>query len=105
MNMQIRTNTDRNIEGSERLLSHVQAVVKQALERFSDRITTVEIHLSDENGDKGGHDKRCVMEARLGGRQPTAVTDQAATIEQAVAGAAAKLARSLGSTVDRLRGY
>jgi len=65
----------------------------------------VEVHLSDENSDrKGGNDDmRCVMEARLEGRQPIAVTDQAATLDQAVRGDANKLARLIESTLGRLR--
>ena len=43
------------------------------------------------------------MEARLEGRQPTAVTHQAATLHEAVDGAADKLAASLESTLGRLR--
>lgn len=36
-------------------------------------ISRVEVHLSDEDGKKGGqNDKRCMMEARLDGRQPAA---------------------------------
>ncbi len=46
---------------------------------------------------------RCVMEARLEGRQPIAVTDQAATLDQAVRGDANKLARLIESTLGRLR--
>jgi hypothetical protein len=59
--------------------------------------------MSDENGDKSGpNDKRCVMEARLEGRQPVAVTHQATTMEQAVDGAAHKLSRLIESTLGRL---
>lgn len=104
--MQIKTNTDRNIEGSEELSAQVEAVVGGALERFSDQITRVEVHLSDENGGRGGSDdKRCMMEARVEGRQPTAVTHEAPTVEEAMEGAAAKLERSLESTLGRLRSY
>jgi ribosome-associated translation inhibitor RaiA len=74
-----------------------------ALSRFSDRITRVEVHLSDQNSDKSGQDdKRCMMEARIEGRQPTAVTHQAATLDDAVDGAADKLKRSIESTLERL---
>ena len=44
-----------------------------------------------------------MMEARLEGRQPIAVTHQAATLDQAVDGAADKLARLIESTLGRLR--
>ena len=102
--MHVQINTDRNIQGSEALSAQVEAVVVGALGRFVDHVTRVEVHLSDENGGKGGgEDKRCLMEARLEGRQPTAVSHQAATVEAAMDGAAAKLARAIESTLGRLR--
>lgn len=101
--MKIQVNTDKNIEGHAELTSHVEATVAKSLSHFSDQITRVEVHLSDENGAKNGqHDKRCMMEARVEGRQPTAVTCEAATVAQAVAGAADKLKSSLESTLGRL---
>ena len=102
--MQILLNTDRNIEGHEALATRVSEEVESALKRFSDRITRVEVHLSDENSDKkgGNDDMRCVMEARLEGRQPVAVTHHAATVDQAIDGAADKLASSIESTLGRL---
>lgn len=101
--MKIQVNTDANIEGNQALAAHVTATVEQALGRFSDHITRVEAHLSDENGAKSGpRDQRCLLEARVEGRQPVAVTEVAATLEQAVQGAADKLARRLGSTLGRL---
>jgi ribosome-associated translation inhibitor RaiA len=101
--MQIQVNTDHNIECHEALVTQVRTVVESTLSRFSDHITRVEVHLSDENGHKSGqNDKRCMMEARLEGRQPIAVTHEAATLEQAVDGASHKLARLIESTVGRL---
>jgi ribosome-associated translation inhibitor RaiA len=103
--VQVQINTDRNIEGHEALATQVSGVVESALSRFSDSITRVEVHLSDENSDKkGGNDNmRCVMEARLEGRQPVAVTHQAATVDQSVDGAADKLTRMIESTLGQLR--
>ena len=102
--MQIQINTDHNIEGEEPLAAQVSGVVEGALGRFSDHITRVEVHLSDENGHKSGqNDKRCMMEARLEGHQPIAVTHDAATLDEAIDGAAARLTRSIESTLGRLR--
>jgi ribosome-associated translation inhibitor RaiA len=101
--MQVQINTDHNIEGSAALTARVRGVVESALSRVCNHITRVEVHLTDEDGDKSGKsDMRCVMEARLEGRQPVAVIDQAGTLEQAVDGAADKLARLIGSTLGRL---
>jgi hypothetical protein len=102
--MQIQINTDRHIEGRERLTAWAKGVVEQALSRVSDRITRVEVHLSDENADRSGrHDKQCMMEARLEGRQPVAVTHQAASMDQAVNGAAEKLIGAIDSIIGRQR--
>ena len=73
------------------------------MSRFNDHITRVEVHLSNENSNKKvGHDAvRCMMEARLEGRQPIAVTHQAATLDEAVASAAEKLTGMIESTLGR----
>lgn len=100
--MRIQINTDRHIEGHEALAARARGAVESALSRISDRISRVEVHLSDENGGKNGlDDKRCVMEARLEGRQPVAVTHHAQTMDQAFNGAAGKLHRMLESTLER----
>ncbi len=104
--MQIQINTDHNVEGHDALAAQVSGAVEHALKRFSEHITRVEVHLSDENADKSGeHDKRCMMEARLEGRPPVAVTHQAATVGQAVDGAAEKLARMIDTNLGRLRDH
>ena len=102
--MQIQINTDHNIELHESLAAEINTVVESALSRFSDHISRLEVHLSDENSDnKVGHDDmRCMMEARLEGRQPIAVTHQAASLNQAVDSAADKLARLIENTLGRL---
>ena len=102
--MQIQINTDHNIEGREALSAHIREVVERALDRSSEHITRVEVHVADENGPKSGpKDMRCTMEARLEHQQPIAVTFDAATLHQAVDGAADKLARLVEHTLGRLR--
>ena len=104
--MKIQVNTDHNIEGPEALSVWVTAVVENALRRSSEHITRVEVHLSDESSHKSSqNDKRCMIEARLEGRQPIAVIHHAATLDQAVDGAADKLVRLIESTLGRLRAH
>ena len=101
--MQVQINTGHNIDGREALVARFRAVVERALDRFSDRITRVEVHLSDENGQKhGADDKRCMIEARLGRHQPLAVTHHAAELDKAVDGAADKIAKLIEHTLGRL---
>ena len=103
--MQIQLNTDANIDANAALTTDVNDIVESALKRFSEHITRVEVQLSDENSDKkgGSDDMRCVMEARMEGRQPVAVTHHGATVDKAVDGAADKLHRMIESTLGRLQ--
>jgi len=104
--MKIQLNTDAHITGTEALAAQVRATIENSLQRFSEHVTRVEVHLSDENGGKSGQkDQRCMLEARLEGRQPVAVTDHAKTLEQAINGATLKLARLLDSTLGRLHDH
>ena len=101
--MQIQINTDHNIEGHEAMSARVSGVIENALGHFSDSITRVEVHLSDENSDKkeGYDNMRCMIEARLEGLQPIAVTHQASTLDEVVDGAADKLTNLIETTLGR----
>jgi len=101
--MQIQVNTDHNIAGVEALGVHVKTIVETALARFANQISRVEVHLSDESGGKGGAESiRCLMEARIDGHQPIAVTDNSGTVHQAIAGAGTKVEHAVESLLGRL---
>lgn len=102
--MQININTDSTIERNTGLDEHVQSVVGSAIQRFQEHISRVEVHLSDNNSQKSvDGDNRCMIEARLNGYQPIAVSDHDATLHQAIAGAADKLKRAIDSALGRLQ--
>ena len=102
--MHVEIRTDSNIDGSDALATHIKGLVQHTLAHFADRITRVEVHLSDTNAGKTGpDDKHCVIEARLEGRQPTVAKHTAATVDKAAKAAADKLKSSLESTLGRLR--
>lgn len=101
--MKIQINTDNNITGRETLVEQAEATITGVLGHLAKHVTRVEVHLSDENAEKsGGRDKRCMMEARLEGCQPIAVTDESDSLDEAISGAADKLKSSLDSTLGRL---
>lgn len=100
--MKIQVNTDANIPGHAARVEGVSRTVEHALARFAESITRVEVHLSDENSGKSGkNDQRCVLEARLQGRAPVAVTDHADSQGQAIHGATDKMVRLLDHTLGR----
>ncbi len=101
--MLVQVITDHNIEGSDEFTRRVKAEVSHVLSRFDDRVTRVEVHLSDERGthSETSH-KRCIIEARPSGHQPVVVTNKGATLEDAYIGAAKKVQRLLESILGRL---
>ena len=99
--MQIQLNTDARIQGQDSLAAWVEGELEERLARFRDQITRIEVHLSDVNGERvGGDEKRCLLEARLPGRPPVAVSHSAGKVADAVHGAADKMLRALGRSRD-----
>ena len=104
--MTILINTDHNIIESESMRGNLITYISGEMKRFSEHITRIEVHLSDENGNKEGqNDKRCLLEARLEGMQPIAVSSNADTTELAVEGAVTKIQTSLDTILGRLKKY
>lgn len=104
--MKIQFNTDKNIEGHERLEKFFASELEKDLGRFDDKVTRIEVYLGDENSDKGGvNDKRCLIEARPAKLQPIAVTAHADTIEKAFFLAAEKIKKVLTTTFEKQNAY
>lgn len=104
--MTIQFNADKNLHVHEAFGAKLEDQLSNELSRFSEHITRLEVHLSDENGPRSGeNDKKCLLEARLKGRQPIAVSDMADTYELAVNGATEKLKKSLDSIVEQRRNH
>ncbi len=104
--MIIQINTDNKITLSEERIASLTDLLTKGLNRFSSQLTRLEVHLSDENGNKEGMgDKRCLLEARLEGLPPIAVSNYTSSTEQSVIGAMEKLKSALDTTLGRLRNH
>jgi ribosome-associated translation inhibitor RaiA len=102
--MKIQINADSHIERKESLATHIMGTVKKIVGNNSDHVSRIEVHLSDQNSNKHGEtEKRCLMEARLEGIQPIAVSSHAVTLDQAIEGATKKLGKKINSTLERQR--
>ncbi|MEM6266276.1 MAG: HPF/RaiA family ribosome-associated protein, partial [Pseudomonadota bacterium] len=63
--MQFQFNSDSSVMGTENVAERIEAAVRAKLKRFEERLTRLEVHVSDENARKGGsNDKACMIEAR-----------------------------------------
>jgi hypothetical protein len=78
----------------------VQAVVGDALARFGDRVTWVEVHLGDENSHKTGG-AYCGIHAKLAGAETFNVNGQSGNIDQALDAATEKLLKVIERTLGK----
>jgi ribosome-associated translation inhibitor RaiA len=103
--MKIQVNTSNDIENKDALERWASDFLNEHLARFDQDITSIEVQMTDENhaAKGGGVDKRCMMEARINGRNaPLAVTNYAANQDLAFRGAADKLAHALEHAFGKL---
>jgi hypothetical protein len=78
--MKVQVNTSNDIDNKEALERWANDYLNEHLARFDQDLTSIEVQMTDENhaAKGGGVDKRCMMEARVNGRAPVAVTNYAA---------------------------
>ncbi len=94
--MQVQFNSDSSVMGTENVAERIEAQLRHRLARFADRLTRLEVHVSDVNGSKhGAADKHCMIEARIRGGRPIGVTGKAADVDAAARIAGNTLAQRL----------
>ena len=102
--MIIQLNSDNNLVLHEEYRNKLNGLLTDELSRFSDSISRLEVHLSDENGAKAGvNDKRCMIEAREEGKQPISVSEVGETYDTAVSGAIYKIKASIATNQGKLQ--
>jgi hypothetical protein len=99
--MLIQISTDRTVHGGEEMVRHFESDLAARLSRFSDHLTRLEVHFSEETAAGDALDRRCVLEARPEGRPAVAVSHHAGSVAEACRGAALKLESVLESLYGR----
>lgn len=90
--MHIQFNSDSSVMGTENVAARIEEQLRQRLARFADRLTRLEVHVSDANGRKGGDDDSgCTIEARPRSGDPVSVSARAGDIDSAARQAGSKL--------------
>lgn len=100
--MFVQINTDNQINSDADANARLEERVRSRLRRFERRLTHVELHVADENGAKGGDDKKVSLEVRAAGHEPIAVHAEAQRVEDAVTAAVDKAARALDHALGRV---
>lgn len=100
--MQIQINSDSNLEVRQVFADELKAEILDKMRRYRDQVSRIEVHLSDINAARATpSDKRCVMEARVDGLAPVAVSHDAQSLRQSVQGATEKLLRAIDNALGR----
>jgi ribosome-associated translation inhibitor RaiA len=102
--MKVQVNASNAIQNNDALESWASEYLSGHLARFGQDITSVEVQLADENhATKGGAgDKRCMLEARIAGRAPVAVTAFGDDQNLAFRAASEKLVHALDHAFGKL---
>ena len=104
--MTILLNADNHLNIHEAFRDKMTDMLAEEFDRYTEHISRLEVHLSDENGDKNGtNDKRCMIEARLDGRSPIAVVGHSDTHENALIASIEKLHSSLDTVFGKMKNY
>jgi ribosome-associated translation inhibitor RaiA len=100
--MRVQVNSDNTVSVDVRVKQFVKDEVERILEHFADRVTRVQVHLSDVNSRKSGPaDKRCLVEVRPAGAQPLSTNATGDDVPTAIVQALRKMKRSLTSAFGR----
>jgi hypothetical protein len=101
--MFIQVKAENPTFGNQDWQAEVEALVKGTLGRWEERITSLEVLISNEQDREkaGGGDKRCRIEARLPGLEPVAVGTHAPFYDVAIADCAEEMARTLTRRLSR----
>lgn len=101
--MQVLLHSAPHTDARHGMADHLEAVVKAALNRFGERVTRVEGHLTDDDGSAkaGANGVQCTLEARLLGLDAVVVEERAGNAHQAIEGAVRKLKRVVGAAIAK----
>lgn len=100
--MKIELHCD-GISAAERLRSHVQRRLGQALGRFRDRVLWARVWMKDVNGPRGGSDMQCLVQVRVKGASDIILQEREADARSAFDRAAGRAIHALLRQIGRRR--
>jgi putative sigma-54 modulation protein len=100
--MQVRIHS-HGIHADSELRRSIERRIDLSLGRFEPRIHEVRVWLSDENGPRGGTDKKVRIELNLAGVHELRVEHTATSWQEAVDVATGRMGRTAAREIDRRR--
>jgi len=92
----------RGFKLTEGLRTQAERRVRFAFGSTSGRVRSVVMRLADENGPRGGVDKRCTIRANLSGIPPVVIEQQEADLYVAIDRAADRAARAVSRRLKKI---
>lgn len=93
--------TSQGFELTESLRDYALRRLRTPLMRARDRARQVSIHLSDENGPRGGVDKRCLVAIRLAGSMPLVIEETQTDLYSAIDSVSKRASHALNRRLQR----
>lgn len=93
--------TSQGFELTESLRDYALRRLRTPLTRARDRARQVSIHLSDENGPRGGVDKRCLVAIRLAGSMPLVIEETQTDLYNAIDSVSKRASQALNRRLQR----
>jgi putative sigma-54 modulation protein len=94
----------RGFKLTESLHTHTERRLRFALGSISGRVRSIVVRLADENGPRGGVDKRCTIRANVPGLPPVIIEHQEADLYIAIDRAADRTGRAVSRRVAKASG-
>ena len=104
--MEIIINSDNEVKMDQAAKDYFRDEIQSSLKRFEDYVTRFEVFFSDESSNKDTPgDQKCVIEARLKGRNPESVSNNHSAQKAAFDGAVSKIRTVLDRVIAQQRGH
>lgn len=93
----------RNFTLTDAIEIHTRQKLEHMLHNFGDRILKVTVHMSDDNGSKGGIDKHCHIHVNMKKLPTVVIEDSEENLYTAIDNATHRAERAVRKTIEKVQ--
>lgn len=93
----------RNFTLTDAIEIHTRQKLEHMLHNFGDRILKVTVHMSDDNGPKGGIDKHCHIHVNMKKLPTVVIEDSEENLYTAIDNATHRAERAVRKTIEKVQ--
>jgi len=93
----------RNFTLTDAIETHTRQKLEQMLHKFGDRILKITVHVSDDNGPKGGVDKHCHIHVDMKKLPTVIIEDSEESLYTAIDNASHRAERAVRKTIEKVQ--